>query len=97
MVLDLFIDNMCNQRFIKVRSSAGNLWVETPRDRNSDFEPSLIAIRQCDLTSGLDEQIMALYAQGNSVEDVRRLLVKMMGVEISGEKFLKLRIKFCQK
>jgi len=56
MVLDLFIDNMCNQRFIKVRSSAGILWVETPRDRNSDFEPSLIAKRQRDLTSGLDEQ-----------------------------------------
>ena len=74
------------KRVKKVRSSAGNLWVETPRDRNSDFEPSLIAKRQRDLTSGLDEQIMALYAQGNSVEDVRRLLVKMMGVEISAGK-----------
>jgi len=70
----------------KVRSAAGNIYIETPRDRNSDFEPMLIPKRQRELTSGLDEQIMALYAQGNSVEDVRRLLIKMMGVEISAGK-----------
>lgn len=70
----------------KVLTSTGNIWVETPRDRNSDFEPELIPKRQRTLTSGLDEQIIALYAQGNSVEDVRRLLRKMLGVEISAGK-----------
>ena len=70
----------------KVRSTTGDIWVETPRDRNSDFEPMLIPKRQRELTSGLDEQIIALYAQGNSVEDVRRLLIKMIGVEISAGK-----------
>jgi len=70
----------------KVRTTTGNIWVETPRDRNSDFEPELISKRQRELTSGLDEQIIALYAQGNSVEDVRRLLIKMIGVEISAGK-----------
>jgi len=74
------------KRVKKVRSSTGDIWVETPRDRNSDFEPSLIPKRQRELTSGLDEQIIALYAQGNSIEDVRRLLIKMMGVEISAGK-----------
>jgi len=70
----------------KVHTTTGNIWVETPRDRNSDFEPELISKRQRELTSGLDEQIIALYAQGNSVEDVRRLLIKMIGVEISAGK-----------
>lgn len=70
----------------KVRTNTGNIWVETPRDRNSDFEPELVSKRQRELTSGLDEQIIALYAQGNSVEDVRRLLIKMIGVEISAGK-----------
>ena len=70
----------------KVRSSAGKLWIETPRDRHSDFEPELISKRQRELTSGLDEQIIALYAQGNSIEDVRRLLIKMLGVEVSAGK-----------
>ena len=70
----------------KVRTNTGDIWVETPRDRNSEFEPELIGKRQRELTSGLDEQIIALYAQGNSIEDVRRLLIKMFGVEISAGK-----------
>lgn len=79
--------NKRNGKTIKqVRSSAGNLFIETPRDRNSSFEPEIIGKRQRDLSSGLDEQIIALYAQGNSVEDVRRLLIRMLGVEISAGK-----------
>lgn len=57
-----------------------------PRDRNADFEPELIGKGQRDLSSGVDEQIIALYAQGNSVEDVRRLLAKLYGLDISAGK-----------
>ena len=79
--------NKRNGRTVKkVRTNTGNIWVETPRDRNSEFEPELIPKRQRELTSGLDDQILALYAQGNSVEDVRRLLIQMIGVEISAGK-----------
>lgn len=67
----------------QVRSTAGKLQIETPRDRSGDFEPELIAKRQRDLSSGLDEQILALYAQGNSIEDVKRLLSRMYGISIS--------------
>lgn len=70
----------------KVLSDSGALWVETPRDRNSEFEPELVGKRQKVLSSGLDEQILALYAQGNSIEDVRRLLSKLYGVSISAGK-----------
>ncbi len=70
----------------KVRTNSGDIYVETPRDRNGDFEPELIGKRQRELSSGLDTQILALYAQGNSIEDVRRLLIKMYGVEISAGK-----------
>lgn len=70
----------------QVLSSAGPLSIRTPRDRNGDFEPELIEKRQRELSSGLDEQILALYAQGNSVEDVRRLLGKMYGISISAGK-----------
>ncbi|HPK10149.1 MAG TPA: IS256 family transposase [Saprospiraceae bacterium] len=70
----------------KVRSTAGDIYVETPRDRNADFEPELIGKRQRELVSGLDEQVLALYAQGNSIEDVKRLLTKMFGVELSAGK-----------
>jgi putative transposase len=76
--------NKRNGRIVKqVVSGAGPLWVETPRDRSGEFEPQLIGKRQRELSSGLDDQILALYAQGNSVEDVRRLVDKMYGVSLS--------------
>ena len=67
----------------KVVSSAGRLCIDTPRDRNGTFEPELLSKRERQLSSGLDDQILALYAQGNSIEDVRRLLMKIYGVDIS--------------
>lgn len=70
----------------RVLSESGHLNIRTPRDRNGEFEPELIAKRQKELSSGLDQQILALYAQGNSVEDVRRLLAEMYHVEISSGK-----------
>lgn len=67
-------------------SSAGALSIRTPRDRNSNFEPVLVGKGERELSSGVDEQIIALYAQGNSVEDVRRLLAKLYGLSISAGK-----------
>jgi len=76
--------NKRNGRLPKqVLSDSGPLDIHTPRDRNGEFEPQLIGKRQRVLSSGLDDQIIALYAQGNSIEDVRRLLVKIYGVHIS--------------
>jgi transposase-like protein len=70
----------------KVLSSTGQIEVSTPRDRAGEFEPELIGKRERELTSGLDEHIMAFYAQGNSIEDIRRLLQQMYGIEISSGK-----------
>lgn len=70
----------------QIVSAAGPLSIRTPRDRNADFEPELIGKGQRELSSGVDEQIIALYAQGNSVEDVRRLLSKLYGLDISAGK-----------
>ncbi|MFO7033340.1 IS256 family transposase [Limnospira fusiformis CCALA 023] len=67
----------------RVVSEAGYLDISTPRDRKGDFEPELIGKRERELSSGLDDQILSLYAQGNSVEDVRRLLEDIYGVSIS--------------
>jgi putative transposase len=67
----------------RVLSDAGALNISTPRDRNGNFEPELIGKRERELSSGLDDQILALYAQGNSIEDVRRLLEDIYGVSIS--------------
>jgi len=70
----------------KVISEEGELYISTPRDRDGSFEPEIIGKRERQLSSGLDKQILALYAQGNSIEDVRRLLLDMYYVEISAGK-----------
>lgn len=70
----------------QVISDSGALDIRTPRDRRSAFEPQVIGKRERELSSGLDDQIIALYAQGNSIEDVRRLLMKLYGVSISAGK-----------
>jgi transposase-like protein len=69
-----------------ILSDAGALSIRTPRDRQGTFEPQLVAKRQRELSSGLDKQILALYAQGNSIEDTKRLLQTMFGVDIAAGK-----------
>ena len=64
-----------------VKSQAGNLSIKTPRDRNSEFKPVLIEKRKKSLNGGLEESILTLYAQGNSNEDIHRMLKKMYGVD----------------
>ena len=70
----------------RVLSSKGELEIKTPRDRAGHFEPELVAKRSRQLHGGLDNEVIALYAQGNSVEDVRRLLNKLYGLSISAGK-----------
>jgi len=56
--------------------------IETPRDRNGSFEPQLIAKRE-NRFEGFDEQIIALYARGMSVRDIRSWLQETYQVEVS--------------
>ena len=67
----------------KVRSQAGELNIDSPRDREGSFEPKMVGKWQRELTSGLDNVILSFYAQGQSVEDIRRQLKTIYGLEIS--------------
>lgn len=66
-----------------LRSTAGSLEIQTPRDRLGDHEPILVKKRERELSTGLDDVIMSLYARGQSVEDVRYQLQQIYGLEIS--------------
>lgn len=43
------------------------LEAEVPRDREGEFEPTVVKKRQRDVT-GIEEQILALYAKGVTVQ-----------------------------
>jgi transposase-like protein len=66
-----------------LRSSLGNIELETPRDRAGTFEPRAVAKRQKNLPDDLERQIFALYARGSSMSDIRDFIEDMYGVEIS--------------
>jgi putative transposase len=66
----------------RVQSAAGDLQIETPRDRDGTFEPQLVHKRQVRL-AGMEEKILALYAKGMTTRDIESALVDLYGVTIS--------------
>ena len=66
-----------------VKSASGEFELETPRDRDSSFEPKLVRKRQTVLNESLDEKVLALYALGMSYQDICAHLTDMYGVDIS--------------
>lgn len=79
-------DDQMNRRNGKssktVRSSFGEVDIETPRDRNGEFDPQLVKKHQRDI-SLFDDKIISMYSKGMSVRDIRDHLQDMYGVELS--------------
>jgi putative transposase len=65
-------------------TDSGKLTLSIPRDRQSRFEPQLIAKYQRRFP-GFDEKIIALYARGMSTRDIQAHLRELYGTEISPE------------
>ena len=65
-----------------VKSKDGAFELEVPRDREGSFEPRLIGKGQTRI-DGLDEKIIAMYARGMSVRDIRGHLEELYGLEVS--------------
>jgi len=60
----------------------GEIEIDTPRDRNAEFEPTLIKKGQSRIT-GMDDQILSLYAKGMSTRDIVDAFQDMYGADIS--------------
>ena len=65
-----------------VLTDDGPLPITVPRDRAGTFEPQLIGKHERRFT-GLDDKILALYARGLTVREIRAFLHEMYGVEVS--------------
>jgi len=76
-------NNARNGSYTKnVKSDTGELEIEMPRDRNSEFNP-LILPKGKTTISGIDDKIISLYARGMSIRDIERQIKEMYDVEIS--------------
>lgn len=53
-----------------VKSGVGSFELDTPRDRESSYEPEIIKKRQTVLNESLNNKILSLYALGMSYEAI---------------------------
>ena len=67
-----------------VTTDTGQVEIETPRDRESSFEPQIIKKGQTRL-QGFDEKIISMYARGMSMRQIQEHLLEIYGTEVSPE------------
>lgn len=67
-----------------VLTDVGPVQVEVPRDRDSSFEPKLVAKRQRRL-SGVDDLVISLVAKGMTTGEVQAHLAEIYGADVSKE------------
>ena len=65
-----------------VTTDTGKLTIEVPRDRQSSFDPQLIAKYQRRFP-GFDDKIVSMYARGMSTREITAHLHELYGVDVS--------------
>jgi transposase-like protein len=66
----------------KVKTSAGEIPIEVPRDREGSFEPVTLR-RYATASNELEDRIIGMYAHGMSTRDIQDHLQDTFGVEVS--------------
>ena len=67
-----------------VKTKNGEYEITMPRDRDGSFEPIIVPKRKR-IIDELSEQITLLYAKGNSIRDIKDILVEIYGTKINEE------------
>lgn len=67
-----------------LKTTAGEVEVQVPRDREGSFEPQLVAKRQRDV-SAIEDKVLSMYAKGLSQRDISATIEDIYGFEISHE------------
>lgn len=66
-----------------VKSNAGLIELQTPRDRTGSYQPQLVPKRQLVLTPQLEQKILSLYGLGSSYADISHHLQELYGYSLS--------------
>ena len=67
-----------------VTSSLGDIDLDIPRDRKSEFEPQIVKKSQTDI-SNIEDQVLSMYAKGMTTRDISSHLKSVYGVDASAE------------
>jgi transposase-like protein len=66
-----------------MKTPAGEFELKTPCDRANTFEPQIVKKHQMHLTDELKRKVIALFALGNSYQDIRTHIVDMYDISLS--------------
>ena len=66
----------------RLRGDFGTMEIAVPRDRQSSFEPQLVAKNET-RWHGFDDKILSLYARGMTTREIQGHLQEIYGVEVS--------------
>lgn len=75
-----------------VQSSAGEIEIQIPRDRNGEFEPQLVKKHQTDV-SAIEDKVIFLYSQGISTRDIQKTMQEMYGIDVDDSQVSKITDK----
>ena len=67
-----------------LKTTMGDIEIQSPRDRDGSFEPQVIPKRSRDV-SGIEDKVIAMYAKGMSQRDIADTIEQIYGFEISAE------------
>ena len=67
-----------------LKTSAGEVEIEVPRDRDGSFEPKIIPKRKKDV-SEIEDKVIAMYARGMSQRDISSTIEDIYGFSVSHE------------
>ncbi len=67
-----------------ISTEIGNIPIDIPRDRNSEFEPKIIPKNQRRF-DGFNDKIISMYGLGMTTRDIKRHLYEIYNVEVSPE------------
>ncbi len=59
----------------------GNIEIETPRNRNGEFEPQLLKKNQTSITQDVKGKILSMYAKGMTTSDIEAHIRDIYGLE----------------
>lgn len=66
-----------------IKSSDGSFELETPRDRESNFDPEIVRKRETILADNLEKKIIGMYGLGMSLRDISQHIKEMYDTDIS--------------
>jgi putative transposase len=66
-----------------LKTGAGTIELDTPRDRNSDFSPEIVKKRETILANTLESKIIGMYGLGMSFRDISAHIKDMYDTDIS--------------